>query len=153
MLPSTEFSHKSRGHNYYKQTKLQDFSQAVFTQIGESQQMFLDRLQLQLGDNYWLIRAGSVGRIRLAVFARRQIYAAISGVVKATKATGVASVGTNKGGVAIAFKVWDTEMCFVCSHLAAHQTKIHERNQMYRELVKGLAVDEIHDMYLCTADY
>lgn len=38
--------------------------------------------------------------------------------------TGMAGFGTNKGGVAIGVRVWDTELCFVNSHLAAHQDQV-----------------------------
>ncbi|GMH43463.1 hypothetical protein BSKO_11385 [Bryopsis sp. KO-2023] len=54
---------------------------------------------------------------------------------------GVGGVGQNKGGVAIALNVWDTELCFINSHLAAHQDKTPARNAMYRNIIRGLRLD------------
>lgn len=58
-------------------------------------------------------------------------------------------VGQNKGGVALSLRVWDTHLCFVNSHLAAHQDRIKARNSMYRSLVQGLHVND-HGMDVLT---
>lgn len=50
-------------------------------------------------------------------------------------------MGQNKGGIAISVNVWDTELCFVNSHLAAHQGKVHLRNAMFRSIVRGIRLD------------
>jgi phosphatidylinositol-bisphosphatase len=42
----------------------------------------------------------------------------------------------NKGGVAIAFNVFDTSFCFVDSHLAARLDEVSRRNQDYHDLIK-----------------
>ena len=34
-------------------------------------------------------------------------------------------VGTNKGGVALSFRVCSTHLCFVNAHLAAHEGEHH----------------------------
>lgn len=57
------------------------------------------------------------------------------------QATGVAGVATNKGGVAIGVRVWDTDLCFINSHLAAHQDKLRARNNNYRDIVRGIRID------------
>ena len=40
-----------------------------------------------------------------------------------------------------ALQVWDTERCFVNSHLAALQDKVRARNSQYRDIVKGVRLD------------
>ena len=66
----------------------------------------------------------SCTQIRLHLFGRNDICAAIMRVDRDYEGTGMAGFGTNKGGVAIGVRVWDTELCFVNSHLAAHQDQV-----------------------------
>jgi phosphatidylinositol-bisphosphatase len=48
------------------------------------------------------------------------------------------SVGLNKGGAAISFKLDDTHLAFVSSHLAAHQSKTAQRNADVGEICANL---------------
>ncbi len=86
-----------------------------------------------------------MGQIRLLVFARNDICAAISRVDRGIQATGVAGVATNKGGVAIGLRIFDTELVFVNAHMAAHQDKVKSRNANYRDIVRGIHMDP-HNM-------
>eukprot|EP01103_Thecamoeba_quadrilineata_P007170 TRINITY_DN1696_c0_g1_i1.p1 TRINITY_DN1696_c0_g1~~TRINITY_DN1696_c0_g1_i1.p1 ORF type:complete len:669 (+),score=118.43 TRINITY_DN1696_c0_g1_i1:1842-3848(+) len=47
---------------------------------------------------------------------------------------------SNKGAVGISFNFLENRLCFITSHLAAHQDKILERNANYFDIVKGLKV-------------
>ena len=40
----------------------------------------------------------------------------------------------NKGGVAMRARVYDTWVCFVCAHLAAHESEVDRRNADYRAI-------------------
>ena len=42
----------------------------------------------------------------------------------------------NKGGVVIRFLLHSTSLCFVCAHLAAHQSKVAERNQDFHDICR-----------------
>ena len=53
--------------------------------------------------------------------------------------TGMSGTAGNKGGVAIRFLLHSTSLCFVCSHFAAHQTKVVERNQDFADICKRIA--------------
>ena len=44
----------------------------------------------------------------------------------------------NKGAVAIRFRYHSTSLCFVCSHFAAGQKNISDRNNDYHEAVKSI---------------
>lgn len=59
--------------------------------------------------------------LRLAIFTRLELSPFVTHVESALEATGVGNTLRNKGGVGIAFRFYETSMCFVCSHLAAHQ--------------------------------
>ena len=52
--------------------------------------------------------------------------------------TGMSGTTGNKGGVAIRFLLHSTSLCFVCSHFAAHQTKVVERNQDFADICKRI---------------
>lgn len=66
------------------------------------------------------------------MLASNDMHMLLGNAAAATVATGVAGVGSNKGAVAISCHVWGNQLCFVNAHLAAHQSKIRERNKMYR---------------------
>ena len=41
----------------------------------------------------------------------------------------------NKGGASIRFRFYDSTMCFVCSHLAAHRGNVSGRNADFHNIV------------------
>ena len=49
-------------------------------------------------------------------------------------------IGKNKGGVALALRLRNTRLCFVNSHLAAHQDKVIQRNQDVTNLILTLTL-------------
>ena len=55
----------------------------------------------------------------------------------------------NKGGVAIRFLLHATSLCFVCSHLAAHQNKVGERNQDFHDICKKIQFPHVSLFPLC----
>lgn len=55
-------------------------------------------------------------------------------VAVSTVKTGLGGAAGNKGAVAIRFMLYNTSLCFVCAHFAAHQNAIKERNEDFAEL-------------------
>eukprot|EP00250_Pteridium_aquilinum_P010359 c19330_g1_i1 orf=434-2425(+) len=99
-------------------------------------------LRTFLGPDYKVVHGISRGQMRLAVFVRVDEEKAISDVFSGSEATGVGNVIANKGGVCIALKFWDTALCFVNCHLAAHVGQCEARNGNYREIVGNIRIND-----------
>lgn len=55
--------------------------------------------------------------------------------------TGTLKYG-NKGGIGISIKLNETSICFVNSHLAAHQSEVERRNEDYHEIIRRMQFTE-----------
>ena len=53
--------------------------------------------------------------------------------------TGLGGSAGNKGGVAIRLLLHATSICFVCSHLAAGQSGVADRNSDYHDIASRIA--------------
>jgi len=89
-----------------------------------------------LGTSYTMVKYHSLNDIRLAVFVANELVPRVSDIICDTVATGLANLVGNKGAVAIGLRLDHTSICFVSSHLAAHQDKVALRNENFREIVK-----------------
>jgi phosphatidylinositol-bisphosphatase len=57
-------------------------------------------------------------------------------------ATGFLGVVGNKGAVAVGMKIMNTSICFLVSHLAAHQHQTIQRNLMVQDIVNRLKIGD-----------
>ena len=86
------------------------------------------------------------GGLRLVIFIREEHLQYVRDVKVSREATGIAHVMWNKGGVGISFEIYRTQLCFITSHLAAHQQKIRERNSDFHEILEGLKLGQKHSI-------
>lgn len=99
---------------------------------------FTQTVLKNLSSDFSIVANTHMWEIRIAVFAHKRIAGRINNVESHTEATGIAHAVGNKGGTAVSFAVDDLSVCFVSSHLAAHQTKCAKRNSDYAEIVQGI---------------
>ncbi|MES1912434.1 MAG: hypothetical protein MHM6MM_004710 [Cercozoa sp. M6MM] len=100
----------------------------------------LHLLKQHFGENYGIVADAHMWEIRLFVVAPIAVRDCITAISVSKEATGIGGIMGNKGGVAISLTLSGTRLCFVNSHLAAHQDKTEKRNADVREIVNGVRV-------------
>jgi hypothetical protein len=100
-------------------------------------QMCLTR---HFGRDYTMVKYHSLWEIRIAVFVRNSIHPSVTSIQAFSEATGIGNVLGNKGGCVVAVNYKGIKLCFVNSHLAAHQNQCDDRNANYRSIVKNIKV-------------
>ncbi|XP_035391520.1 synaptojanin-1 isoform X6 [Electrophorus electricus] len=88
---------------------------------------------------YVLLASEQLVGVCLFVFVRPQHAPFIRDVAVDTVKTGMGGATGNKGGVAIRMLFHTTSICFVCSHFAAGQSQVKERNDDYNEITRKLS--------------
>uniref|UniRef100_A0A3Q3WVC7 Synaptojanin-1 n=1 Tax=Mola mola TaxID=94237 RepID=A0A3Q3WVC7_MOLML len=88
---------------------------------------------------YVLLASEQLVGVCLFVFIRPQHAPFIRDVAVDTVKTGMGGATGNKGGVAIRLLFNTTSICFVCSHFAAGQSQVKERNDDYSEITRRLS--------------
>lgn len=100
---------------------------------------------------YELLTAEQLVGVCLYVFISPKLTPYIRDVAVSSVKTGMSGKTGNKGGVAIRFLYHTSSFCFVCSHFAAHQTKVLERNQDYTDICKKISFP--HGQSIDSHDY
>lgn len=114
----------------------------------EGDKHLLLELKNQLGEEWEFVHAVRRKQMRIRMYARREIFGELKDLEFGAENTGIAHVVANKGGQVIKIRIRDTTLCFVNSHLAAHEGKMAKRNENIVEIVNGVRLgDQAIDMY------
>jgi phosphatidylinositol-bisphosphatase len=87
---------------------------------------------------YKLLISRHLVGILLCVYARKDIAPFVQDIYGNTAATGILGVMGNKGGAAARFKFYDSTICFVAAHLAAHRGNVAGRNSDFHTIVEKM---------------
>jgi len=80
-----------------------------------------------------------VGILLLVYVAKDKIpWIPKSEIVSSHVGVGLFGHAGNKGGVGIRFKIYDSEIVFICTHLAAHKNNVQGRNQDYANIIQNI---------------
>ncbi|XP_034804162.3 synaptojanin-1 isoform X3 [Pan paniscus] len=90
-------------------------------------------------NKYVLLASEQLVGVCLFVFIRPQHAPFIRDVAVDTVKTGMGGATGNKGAVAIRMLFHTTSLCFVCSHFAAGQSQVKERNEDFIEIARKLS--------------
>ncbi|XP_063812516.1 synaptojanin-1 isoform X3 [Pseudophryne corroboree] len=106
-----------------------------------NQKLWAAELQKTISrDNkYVLLASEQLVGVCLFIYIRPQHAPFIRDVAVDTVKTGMGGATGNKGAVAIRMLFHTTSLCFVCSHFAAGQSQVKERNEDYNEIVRKLS--------------
>ncbi|TRY99271.1 hypothetical protein DNTS_022825 [Danionella cerebrum] len=105
-----------------------------------NQKLWAAELQKNISrdQRYVLLASEQLVGVCLFVFIRPQHAPFIRDVAVDTVKTGMGGATGNKGGVAIRMLFHTTSICFLCSHFAAGQSQVKERNDDYNEIARKL---------------
>mmetsp|Transcript_7990 Transcript_7990/g.18560 ORF Transcript_7990/g.18560 Transcript_7990/m.18560 type:complete len:543 (-) Transcript_7990:266-1894(-) len=81
-----------------------------------------------------------MGHCQILCLVKEKVSRSIHSVAASHEETGLGGFLANKGGLALSFWIGDTSLCFVCSHLAAHQSNIDRRNSDTAHIIEGICL-------------
>lgn len=88
------------------------------------------------GGKYVQVSAKHLVGLLICVFVKQSIMPYVRDVRGATAGVGVMGMMGNKGGASIRFTLFDSSLCFVCSHLAAHRENVVGRNNDFKNIIE-----------------
>ena len=77
------------------------------------------------------------------MFVRPQHAPFIRDVALDSVKTGLGGAAGNKGAVSIRFMFKSTSFCFVCSHFAAGQKEVKQRNDDFHEIARNICFPQV----------
>ncbi|EGT47389.1 hypothetical protein CAEBREN_31903, partial [Caenorhabditis brenneri] len=125
-----------------------------------NQRMWCESIRKTLAEKAPFVLIGSeqlVG-VCLFLFARPRVSPYLKDFAVASVKTGMGGATGNKGSVAFRIVVYSTSICFICSHFAAGQNEIKDRNEDFATTLKkirfplGREIDS-HDVIFWFGDF
>ena len=72
----------------------------------------------------------------LLIFVKKNLLPKINDVRTCSTSTGIMGMLGNKGGIGISMNIYDSNVCFVSSHLAAHTENVEGRNLDFKNILE-----------------
>jgi inositol polyphosphate 5-phosphatase INPP5B/F len=121
---------------------------AVDNKTQQKSAFWVERLQTTLnnnnriqGDDYMMLQQKSMVGLLICVFVRRSHIQRVTFVQSQSVGVGVLGMGGNKGGVSVRIQFYDSTLCFICSHLAAHRENVTGRNNDFANVLQKTSFD------------
>jgi phosphatidylinositol-bisphosphatase len=125
---------------------------AVDNKTQQRSQYWVDRLRATLNaphrtqpdpqqKGYALLMQRSMVGLLVCVFVKAPHRNRVKAVASDSVGVGVMGMMGNKGGVSIRVQFYDSTLCFVCSHLAAHRENVQGRNADFVNVLGKLSFD------------
>ena len=72
----------------------------------------------------------------LCVFVKTPLFKSIKDVRTCSTGVGIMGVLGNKGGIGISMNIFDSSICFISAHLAAHTENVEGRNLDFKNIIE-----------------
>lgn len=103
--------------------------------------------------NYVKVKHVRLQGLILSIFTKREHLIHLRGIQSTYTRTGLGGVWGNKGGVTIRLCAYGCSMCFVNSHLAAHESEIFQRINEYNIIIEKQRFVDDQATNILTHDY
>ncbi|XP_075219614.1 synaptojanin-1-like [Lycorma delicatula] len=112
----------------------------IMAASSENAKAWADELEKVLSRDrqYVLLTYVQLVGVCLFIFIKPEHTSFIRDVAVDSVKTGLGGAAGNKGAAAIRFVLHSTSLCFVCSHFAAGQSQVSERNADYAEITRKI---------------
>lgn len=77
----------------------------------------------------------------------------VAEVRTSSEGTGIMGMMGNKGGVGVRFKFYESTLCFINAHLAAHMGGVNKRNQNFQDILRRTVFDGGQDFLPLNHEY
>jgi inositol polyphosphate 5-phosphatase INPP5B/F len=94
----------------------------------------MDCLNTQSGFSYRKIEEKYMVGLYLVIFVKESLLGKVRDIRSSNLGVGIMGLLGNKGGVLIRFSLYDSTICFVCAHLAAHRENVAGRNSDFNNI-------------------
>lgn len=84
---------------------------------------------------YIKLRSVRLMGILLLIYTKKDLKSEIHDVLENKCGSGLFGIAPNKGAVGVRFEIYNTSICFICAHLAAHKENIEGRNDNYNKIM------------------
>ncbi|VDM66826.1 unnamed protein product [Strongylus vulgaris] len=125
-----------------------------------NQRLWLEGIRRVLHEHgsYILLVVEQLVGVCLFIFARPNLAPFIRDFAVSSVKTGMGGATGNKGSVAFRMVVHSTSFCFVCSHFAAGQNEVRDRNEDFTSALRRIKFShgkdiESHDIIFWFGDF
>jgi inositol polyphosphate 5-phosphatase INPP5B/F len=89
---------------------------------------------LHTGISYQVVSSRVMVGLCLFIFVKEKLLNQVRDIRSAQLGVGIMGIMGNKGGVCIRLSLYDSSICFICAHLAAHRENVAGRNSDFKNI-------------------
>lgn len=145
--PSGEYAPDVVAVGFQEIVDLNAINVAVDNKTQQKSQFWAEKLQQTLNKfsdpnrSYYMVSQKALVGLLICVFVKQSHRLRVKDVTATSVGVGVMGIAGNKGGVSVRLQFYDTTLCFICSHLAAHRENVTGRNSDFANIYSKTIFD------------